>query len=221
MTDIPIAVLTNGSLLWQEEVRRQLDRADVVMPSLDVGNQTTFHLVNRPHERITFEQMLSGLIAFRRSYRGQYWLEVLLVGTFTDFESELAAIRACVARIQPDRVLLGTVTRPPAETRAIAVPHDRLTEVAAIFSPKAEVLDEYHLPDSDQPPSTSRDDILALLARRPCSIDAIATGLNMHRVEVIKYVEMLMADGLLNTRVYENEPVYGISCELQKARHLE
>ena len=216
MTDIPVAVLTNGSLLWQKKVQQQLVRADLVMPSLDVGNQTAFHLVNRPHESINFEQMLSGLIAFRQCYRGQYWLEVLLVGAFTDFGQEVAAIRVCVSRIQPDRMLLGTVTRPPAEECAIAVPHDRLMELAATFSPQAEVLQEYHAPDAAQTVSTSREDILGLLARRPCSIDAIATGLQMHKVEVIKHIETLMAEGLIETRACGQEQVYLLSHKSKK-----
>ncbi|HBO43222.1 MAG TPA: radical SAM protein, partial [Planctomycetaceae bacterium] len=74
MSDVPVAVLTNGSLLWRDDVRRQLAAADLVMPSLDAGNPATFELVNRPHEAIAFEQMLSGLIAFRQSYRGRFWL---------------------------------------------------------------------------------------------------------------------------------------------------
>jgi wyosine [tRNA(Phe)-imidazoG37] synthetase (radical SAM superfamily) len=210
MTDIPVAVLTNGSLLWQEEVQRQLASADLVMPSLDAGDPTTFHLVNRPHKAITFEKMLSGLIAFRRHFHGRYWLEVLLVSAFTDFEPELATIRACAARIAPDRVLLGTVTRPPAEDFALAVPHERLLDMAMTFSPPAEVLE--HLLDSTlvQPSSASREDILALLARRPCTIDDIATGLRMHKVEVLKHVESLAANGLIALQGGEKEQVYGI-----------
>ena len=135
---------------------------------------------------------------------------MLLVGTFAEFEFELAAVRACVSRIQPDRVLLGTVTRPPAEECAIAVPHDRLMELAATFSPQAEVLQEYHSPDSSQALSTSREDILGLLARRPCTIDAIARGLQMHKVEVLKYIESLVADGLIEPRAGGTEQVYGV-----------
>ena len=211
MTNIPVAVLTNGSLFWQEDVRQQLAAADLVMPSLDAGDPTAFHLVNRPHESVTFEQMLSGLIAFRQCYRGQYWLEVLLVGAFTDFEPELAAIRACVSRIQPDRVLLGTVTRPPAEDYALAVPHERLLELAATFSPPAEVLEDLHNSSQVQQFSASRDDILGLLARRPCTIDDIAAGLRMHRIEVLKYVELMVADGLIGFRACGSEQVYCVA----------
>ena len=210
MTDIPVAVLTNGSLLWQEEVQRQLAGADLVMPSLDAGDPATFHLVNRPHEAITFEKMLSGLIAFRQRFHGRYWLEVLLVGAFTDFDPELATIRACVAQIKPDRVLLGTVTRPPAEDFALAVPHRRLLEMAATFSPPAEVLEPLHDSTLVQHSCTSREDILGLLARRPCTIDDIATGLRMHRVEVLKYVEPMVAEGLIELRAGGKEQVYRV-----------
>jgi wyosine [tRNA(Phe)-imidazoG37] synthetase (radical SAM superfamily) len=216
MTDIPVAVLTNGSLLWQERLQQQLVRADLVMPSLDVGNQTAFHLVNRPHESINFEQVLSGLIAFRQCYRGQYWLEVLLVGAFTDFESELAAIRACVSRIRPDRVLLGTITRPPAEDCALAVPHERLIELAATFSPPAEVLEDLHDSSEVQQSSASREDILGLLARRPCTIDDIANGLRMHRVEVLKHVDLLVTNGLIESRSRGREQVYLLAHESSK-----
>jgi wyosine [tRNA(Phe)-imidazoG37] synthetase (radical SAM superfamily) len=208
MTDIPVAVLTNGSLLWKDEVQRQLAAADVVMPSLDAGNPTMFHLVNRPHETISFEQMLSGLIAFRREFHGQYWLEVLLVDAFTDFEPELAAIRACITQIKPDRVLLNTVTRPPAEDYAITIPHERLAEFAAAFSPPAEVLEEIPNPKSVQDSSANREEILGLLARRPCTIDDIATGLRMHKIEVLKHVESLVADGLIESRSRGKEQVY-------------
>ena len=80
MTDVPVAVLTNGSLLWQEEVRRQFMKADLVIPSLDAGDEGMFRLVNRPHEDVTFERMLAGLVDFRREFRGAYWLEVFVLG---------------------------------------------------------------------------------------------------------------------------------------------
>ena len=74
-TDISVAVLTNGSLSWLEDIRNQLMNADLVIPSLDAGDEVMFRAVNRPCEEISFEKMLGGLIEFRRVFRGQYWLE--------------------------------------------------------------------------------------------------------------------------------------------------
>lgn len=197
LTDIPVAVLTNGSLLSSEEVQGELCTADLVIPSLDAGDDATFELVNRPHEALSFERMLAGLVAFRRRFRGQYWLEVFLLGGYTTFERELAEIRRCVDLIQPDRVQLNTVTRPPAENSAVAVPRARLEEIAAMFSPPAEVIAEFHSVHALRVGEASREEILELLRRRPCSIDDLVGGLGMHRNEVLKSVEHLNTEGLV------------------------
>ena len=197
LTDIPIAVLTNGSLLGSWEVQWELSLADLVIPSLDAGNDATFRLVNRPHEGVSFERMLAGLVAFRRRFRRPYWLEVFLLGGYTTSERELADIRRCVDLIQPDRVQLNTVTRPPAENYAIAVPRARLEEIAATFSPPAEVIAEFHSVQALEVGEASREEILQLLRRRPCSIDDIVGGLGMHRNEVLKSVEHLNTEGLV------------------------
>ena len=109
----------------------------------------------------------------------------------------MADIRRCVDLVRPDRVQLNTVTRPPAEDRAIAVPRGRLEEIAATFSPPAEVIAEFHSVDALAVGEASREEILQLLRRRPCSIDDIAGGLRMHRNEVLKSVEHLNTEGLV------------------------
>ncbi len=197
MTDIPIAVLTNGSLLHLQEVQSELSQADLVIPSLDAGTEGAFRLVNRPHESISFESMLSGLIEFRRRFRKSYWLEVFLIGAYTTYEEELSEIRRCVKLICPDRVQLNTVTRPPAENYAAAVPREQMEKIAATFSPPAEVIAEFRSAAEKEVGQAGRDEVFQLLKRRPCSIDDIVGGLTMHRNEVLKHVEHLCADGLL------------------------
>jgi wyosine [tRNA(Phe)-imidazoG37] synthetase (radical SAM superfamily) len=196
-TDIPIAVLTNGSLLHNEEVQQELSRADLVIPSLDAGDGATFQLVNRPHESISFKRMMAGLVGFRRRFPGQFWLEVFLLGGYTTLERDLTHIRRCVDRIQPDRVQLNTVTRPPAEEHAIAVPRSRLEEIAATFSPPAEVIAGFHGLDGLEAGKASREEVLRLLRRRPCSVQDIAAGLGMHRNEALKCIEHLHVEGLV------------------------
>jgi wyosine [tRNA(Phe)-imidazoG37] synthetase (radical SAM superfamily) len=197
LTNIPVAVLTNGSLLDRKEVQDELLQADLVAPSLDAGNQSLFRLVNRPHDEISFERMLAGLVAFRRRFSGQYWLEVFLLSGYTTFEQELADLRHCVDLIAPDRVQLNTVIRPPAEDYALAVSRARLEEIAATFSPPAEVIAEFHSAAALEAGKASREDILELLRRRPCSVDDLVGGLGLHRNEVLKCVEHLTTAGLV------------------------
>jgi wyosine [tRNA(Phe)-imidazoG37] synthetase (radical SAM superfamily) len=194
MTDIPVAVLTNGSLLWQDEVRRQLAGADLVIPSLDAGDSDMFQAVNRPHNNISFERMLEGLIAFRGEFTGDYWLEVFLLAGHTAVDSEIGKIVDCVARIRPDRVQLNTATRPTAEACAVMVDGSRMSELAGRFDPPAEVIADYRGVHAHSDFKAGRDNVLDMIQRRPCSLEDIADGLGMHRNEVIKYIEELDAN---------------------------
>jgi wyosine [tRNA(Phe)-imidazoG37] synthetase (radical SAM superfamily) len=110
ITEIPVAVLTNGSLCWMPEVRQNIIKADVLLPSLDVGSEYFYYYVNRPHIDISFTRMLQGLIDLRNEYKGQYWLEVLLLGGVTSTELEIQKLAQCIERISPDRVQINTVT---------------------------------------------------------------------------------------------------------------
>lgn len=197
LTDIPVAVLTNGSLLWQAEVRRQLLDAHLVMPSLDAGDKSMFNAVNQPHTDIAFERMLEGLIAFRDEYRGQYWLEVFLLGGHTAVPADARKIAECVGRIRPDRVQLNTVTRPPAEDYAVAVPLRQLRELAALFGPAAEVIADFKGVHLEGAFVATQQMVLQLLQRRPCSVEDIAQGLAIHPNEAAKHVERLLARGLV------------------------
>ncbi|MGC8989897.1 MAG: radical SAM protein, partial [Verrucomicrobiia bacterium] len=137
MTKTRVAVLTNGSLLWQAEVRAEMALADVVLPSLDAGDEVLFRAVNRPHPSITFEKLLSGLTDFRREFSGQYWLEVLLLAGYTDLMAHVRKIAKLARQIGPDKVQLNTAVRPPAEELAMPVPRKRLAELARLFKPSA------------------------------------------------------------------------------------
>ncbi|MDY6914260.1 MAG: radical SAM protein [Planctomycetota bacterium] len=204
ISDIPVAVLTNGSLLWRPEVRSELAVADLVIPSLDAGDEAMFGAVNRPHEEISFEKMLGGLIDFRREFSRQYWLEIFVLAGYTAVETEFDKLVGCVDMIKPDRVQLNTVARPTAEDFALGVSRERLGELAARFDPPAEVVADFRCDGEQARFAAGREEILNMLRRRPCSLDDIAAGLTMHRNEVIKYIEELTAEKLISqSRVAE------------------
>lgn len=195
LTDIPVAVLTNGSLLWQPEVRRQLRDANLVIPSLDAGRPGVFQAVNRPHPEIAFADMLAGLVAFRNEFYGSFWLEVLLLGGYTSTLAEVREISRCVGLISPDKVQLNTVTRPPAEDYARAVDHHRLEELATWFDPAAEIIADFHVLHAEPHFAATHKSVLQMIQRRPCTLEDIVNGLGLHRHEAIKYVEKLVNAG--------------------------
>jgi wyosine [tRNA(Phe)-imidazoG37] synthetase (radical SAM superfamily) len=208
LTDIPVAVLTNGSLLWLQEVRRQLLHADLVVPSLDAGEEAMFQTVNRPHEQIAFGKMLDGLVALRQEFPGAYWLEVMVVGGYTATQAQIEKLAACVDRIQPDRVQLNTVTRPPAEKEAVAVSPERLNQFCSLFRPRAEVIADFRGIHQEAEFVASRNEVLEMLQRRPCSVADIAGGLGMHENEVIKHLEELRVAGAVESLPSEGKHYY-------------
>jgi len=208
MSDVPVAVLTNGSLLWQKEVREEVSLADVVMPSLDAGDELLFQAVNRPHPEVTFEKLVSGLEQFRREFTGQYWLEVLLLAGHTAPRAHVQKIAEWVRRIQPDRVQLNTAIRPPAVEFAVPVSQARLTELARLFSPKAEVIAEYRRQGKPVTTDANQQAILELLRRRPCTEADVAGGLAMRPIEVAKHLADLEKRGKVLTERHGLEQFY-------------
>ena len=199
LTDIPVAVLTNGSLLWMRPVQDALMEADLVLPSLDGGDESMFQHVNRPHRGITFEQMTEGLITFRERFHKAIWLEVFLLAGITGIAPEARKIAAIANRIGPDRIQLNTVSRPPAEEFACRVSDDRLTSLAPLFGGETEVIGGRRVGETTSSSSTRVDDedILALLSRRPCTVKDVAVGLGLHVNEVTKRLPALCERGLV------------------------
>lgn len=115
MTDLPIAVITNGSLLDLPEVREELLAADAVLPTLDAGNAVLFRRINRPHPSLTYERHINGLLRFREMYHSRLWVEVMLIQGVNDTEKELIEIADELKRIQPDEIHILQPTRPPVE----------------------------------------------------------------------------------------------------------
>ena len=200
ITDIPVAVLTNGSLFFIPEVRSALKAADLVIPSLDAGSSRIFLYVNRPHRDIAFKRLLNGLVKFRTEYTGKYWLEVFLLAGVTTTDVEIAKLVKHINIICPDKVQVNTVSRPPAESFAEPVPLKQLQTITAKLHEKAEVITDYNDIHKQQNFSIRRQDVLMLLKRRPCSIDDIAAGLSLHRNEVVKYVEELTSENKIKAK---------------------
>ena len=115
LSSLPVAIITNGSLLPLPEVRKEVSAADVVMPSLDAADEATFRRIARPWPRLHVADIIDGLIQFRGEFAGQLWVEVMLVKGINDKEATLFGLRDALARIHPDQIHINLPVRPPAE----------------------------------------------------------------------------------------------------------
>ncbi len=207
-TTTPVAVLTNGSLLWLPEVRRALARADLVLPSLDAGSEAVFRRLNRPHPELDLATVAEGLLRFGEEHRGEIRLEVFLLAGINDGPEQVGRIAALAGRLRPQRVQLNSLVRPGAEPGLRAVSPARLRRLAARFQGRVEVI--------GGPPEEGRGGsggpgapggrvavdarVLELLARRPCTTRDVAAGLGLHPNEALKLLQALQAQGRVAVR---------------------
>jgi len=173
-TRVPIAVITNGSLLFREEVRRDLLEADVVLPSLDAASDDIFHYINRPHPLIGLSGIVAGLKEFRKVYRGEIWLEIMMIKGVNDDPEELREFRKILDDIDVNRIQLNTVTRPPSEENAGAMDASSLEEVCGFFGERCEVVSSFEgAAEGVEDDAGWEESVLGILERRSMSLEDI------------------------------------------------
>ena len=140
MATLPVAVITNGALLYQRDVRTALLAADAVLPTLVAGTEPLYRRITRPWPELTFARLVEGLIAFRHVYTGKLWVEVMLIKGLNDTEPALHALALVLRRIGPDAVHITLPNRPPAEPWVEAPDAGGLVRATAILGEVAQVI---------------------------------------------------------------------------------
>ena len=210
ITSIPVAVITNGSLLYEEEVRQDLLSVDLVLPSLDAVSSEVFRKINRPRKGFSVEKVIEGLVEFRKVYKGQIWLEILFCKGVNDSKEELVRMKKTVERIAPDRIHLNTVIRPPSEKWAVPLNQEEMETMRAFFGERASIISEF---DRHPPAVTERDireEILKILKRRPLSLKDLSKGMGIREDEIEEYIQPLVSEGRIHARRFGDSIYYEI-----------
>lgn len=208
LTDIPVAVVTNSSLLNREEVRRELREADVVLPSLDVVSQSLFESLNRPHPSLKIEEIIKGLIEFREEFKNKIWLEVLLVKGINDAPEEIRKLAEVIEKIKPDKVQLNTVIRPPAEEEVFALNQKELRSIQRQLPGKVEVVRKFKKISKGEHIEKLETDIKNLLKRRPCTLSDISSALRVNSKEVMKNLTILERRAEIKAELHNRKRYY-------------
>jgi wyosine [tRNA(Phe)-imidazoG37] synthetase (radical SAM superfamily) len=199
--NVSIAVLTNGTLLNDPEVRKSILGADLVMPSLDGAMPSSLRRINRPHPSINATDYIDGIVAFRNEFHGRLALEIFILPGYNDTPEELQALKAAVERIQPDIIQLNTLDRPGVVPNIHASTRESLDQIAAFFKPfNVEVIAA--APKRKQIESYRTDmesAILETVLRRPCTLEDLATILGTHVNEINKYLAVLEEAGRIES----------------------
>lgn len=200
-TDKPVAVITNGALLYDTQLQSELGKADIVLPTMDAYDEESLKRINRPHGSLKFEDIKRGLEEFSEKYQGQLWIEIMLIKDVNDDDESLGKYAEMLKRIKYEKLYLNTPVRPPAESDVSIVDHEKMDHAAELLGGIS-----IDLLSSEGFHSEIEDDhaaILSIIKRHPMNqfeiegflasrgrsdIDAFLDGLRRDdKVEVINY----------------------------------
>ncbi|GAA0741132.1 radical SAM protein [Clostridium oceanicum] len=207
LTTKPVAVITNGSLLYDKSVQKDLSKADIVLPSLDSYDENTFKKVNRPYGKLDFMECYKGLTQFSKNYKGQLWLEIMLIEGINDDENSLIKFKSLIKEINYDRLYINTPVRPPAEEGVHQVKSedmDRAVEFLGGISIENLVSVGFD--------SKIKDDykaILSIIKRHPMNQFEIKTFLNSRKCkDSLDIIERLNKDQAIDHINYKGITTY-------------
>jgi wyosine [tRNA(Phe)-imidazoG37] synthetase (radical SAM superfamily) len=216
---IPVAVITNGSLFFMKDVRQDVRQSDVVLSTLDAGSEDIYRTLNRPHGSIGFEEMLQGQVDFRQEYSGKIWLKVMLVEGVNDSDTSLKDIKNAIERIKPDRMYVSVPHRPPLEPwvrppipERIIRAHEILTTAWDLTAYESGEFGHASFPDVETA-------ILEISSRHPLREEQARTI--EKSFSEIGTINTMLLDGILVQVKYQNISYILPASTVKRARHME
>ena len=207
ITKKPICVITNGSLLFEPEVQEALFLADVILPSLDAGDDRDFIKINRPHPDLSFSRIIEGMVDFRKKFEGKFWLEVMLMKEINDGKSNLMKIKEKIDLINPDRIDINVPIRPPTEKWVLIPDKSILPLLRDIFG------DYYNMNypefgEFDVYSSNFKKEFLAIIERHPMRQDQIIETFStpcFKENEILRDLKLLESNHVIKKWLYNDQ----------------
>ncbi len=196
-TTKPVCVLTNGSLLHLKNVRDDLMKADIVIPSLDAADPETYKKINRPASCAKLKTIIQGLCRFKKEFAGKYLLEILIVKGLNDNQENIKALKQAIKKIKPDLVQLNTVNRPGPDNSVKPLDRNELNKIAAKLEGPVDVIGNFEKTNRKNRQIVSEFEIISMLQRRPCTIDDVCEALGAETIYAKDIMEKLTKAGKL------------------------
>ncbi|MDD2283052.1 MAG: radical SAM protein [Eubacteriales bacterium] len=204
--DKPVAVITNGALMYDPEIREELSKADIVLLSMDAYDQTSFQKINRPHGKIKFAEVYKGLQIFSQQYQGQLWLEIMLMADNADDEA-LEKYAQLLKELKYQRLYLNTPVRPPAEPDVYALDPDKMQKAVSILGGIS--IDLLHSQGFHSEIADHNAAILSIIKRHPMNQFEIESFLKTRGCKNIKEVmDNLQQDDAVTAIEYKGYTTY-------------
>jgi len=210
--NIPIAVLTNGSLLINKQVQEELLNADLILPSLDAATNLAFKKIDRPSNTLNIEDYINGLIEFSEIFTGDLWLEIMILPGFNDDIENLSLLKEAIIKIKPKKIQLNTLDRPGVIDNIRAASRIELQNIIDLWKiPNIEIIaSSAKRKDNKSFRKDTENAILETISRRPCTLEDLEKILGLHVNEINKYLDVLDSDNKIDVSRQERGIFYQI-----------
>lgn len=182
-------ILSNGSGARDQKICEALYGLDIVKFSLDSAVQSTFKKIDRNKSGIEVNELIKAMAKFRKEFKGELVLEILVVAGFNDKKEEFMALNEAINEIAPHRVDVGTIDRPPAYN-VKGVDTSRLEELASKINGVPVAIARAH--KIEQKYEFNKSEILAMLERRPQTTANVEENFSEHSKQILN---KLLQDG--------------------------
>jgi wyosine [tRNA(Phe)-imidazoG37] synthetase (radical SAM superfamily) len=206
---IRIAVISNASLIWDENVREELSKADWVSLKVDALDERIWRHMDRPHRALQHEAILQGILDFSKDFKGTLVTESMLLAGINDDENSLQAVAEFLEMVDPTVAYISVPTRPPAEKWATMPPEESICQAYQIFCSRVkhvELLVGYE-GDSFDLTGNVESDILSIAAVHPMREAAVKKFLQQSQ-ESWELVQRLIDQGKLIKTEYMGNNFY-------------
>ncbi|AEH22795.1 Radical SAM domain protein [Thermodesulfobacterium geofontis OPF15] len=210
----PVAVLTNATLLDIPSIRSALAEVDIVLPSLDAGNPETFKKINRPHPKIELKTIIENLKKLREEMKGEMWLEILFVEGINDSEKDLKDLKSAIDYINPHKVQLNTVVRPPAFEKAKPLSFEKLKKIAEFLGERVEIIvDKERLEKAvetfkDLEKEKIKEIIFNYLKRRPSTLEELSSALKIEKEVLEDILKIFISQDKVKEKLHEGKKFF-------------
>lgn len=206
---IPIAVITNSSLLSLESVREDLLKADLVSLKVDTVEELSYRKLNRPHHSLNLNAILTGIVEFCNAFRGRILTETMLVNGINDSKENLKNTAAFISGLNPHKSYISIPIRPPAESFALPPCEEILNMAYQIFSEKIKAVEMLVTPEEGEFVSldSAEDDLLSILSVHPMTEDKVLELLK-RRGKSFEIIEQLLSQKKLLRVDYNSKTFY-------------
>ena len=200
-----VALLTNGTLFYDPQVRKEIIDCDVVLPSLDAATKEDFIKVNRPYGKLKLNEIIQGLVDFRNEFKGKIWLEIFFAEGLNTDDENISALRKAILRIKPDEVQLNSLDRPPAEDYVKLVPMNELYNIKdKLQLDNVQIIKKFkNRRDIRSYRRDVENTIMETIQRRPLTLEDLSQILGLHINELNKYLDVLEHEGKIESIIGE------------------